>query len=66
VINRTLDKKVDDNGKLVENGNFQFIKDLLLWITQEKSVFKLENPRHHFRNGKTQHGIYRIKDELVI
>jgi oligosaccharyltransferase complex subunit beta len=61
-----LDTKVVVDGKSVENGNFQFIKDLALWITQEKSVFKLDNPRHHFRNGTTQHGIYRIKDELVI
>ena len=63
---RTLDKKVLVNGKSVTNGNFEFIKDLVFWITQEKSVFKLENPRHHFRNGSTQHGIYRINDDLVI
>ena len=50
---------------MVENGNLEFIKDVTSWIIQEKSVYKVENPRHHHRNDTVQHGIYRIKDELV-
>ncbi|KAJ3272650.1 hypothetical protein HDV01_005397 [Terramyces sp. JEL0728] len=45
--------------------NKDFVKELTAWVFQEKSVVKVKSKKHH-RNGEAdQHGIYRIKDDMV-
>lgn len=45
--------------------NKQFASDLINWTFKEKSVIRVKSS-HHGRVGEVeQHGIYRIKDEMV-
>ncbi|KAJ3312817.1 hypothetical protein HDV04_002627 [Boothiomyces sp. JEL0838] len=45
--------------------NKDFVNELTAWAFKEKSVLKVQSKKHH-RQGETgQHGIYRIKDDMV-
>ncbi|KAJ8323377.1 oligosaccharyl transferase glycoprotein complex, beta subunit [Batrachochytrium dendrobatidis] len=46
-------------------GNAAFSADISKWVFQEKSVVQITNTKHHRVNETDQHGIYRIKDEMI-
>ena len=63
---RFMDKEIKtDQGTTTTSGNLDFAVQLADWVFQQKSVLKLQNPRHHHVNDTKQHGIYRVKDDLV-
>ncbi|KAJ3190431.1 hypothetical protein HDU85_000727 [Gaertneriomyces sp. JEL0708] len=45
--------------------NMHFITALSKWVFKETGVLKVESRKHHRVNETEQHGIYRIKDEMV-
>ncbi|KAI9207209.1 Dolichyl-diphosphooligosaccharide--protein glycosyltransferase subunit WBP1 [Polychytrium aggregatum] len=48
-----------------KSGNLEFITELSKWAFAEKSVLRIKKSKHH-REGETeQHGIYRIKDQMI-
>lgn len=47
-------------------GNKEFVQEVTQWVFQEKSVLKLIDHKHHRASETEQHGIYRIKEDLVI
>ncbi|KAI8914255.1 Dolichyl-diphosphooligosaccharide--protein glycosyltransferase subunit WBP1 [Gorgonomyces haynaldii] len=46
-------------------GNKDFATDISKWVFGEKSVLKIESYKHHRQGEHQQHGIYRIKDDMV-
>ena len=60
-----MEQKVEWKGQQVKTGNRGLAEFLAKWVTQKEGALKLENPRHHHVNQTQQHGIYRIKDDLV-
>ncbi|KAI8821030.1 Dolichyl-diphosphooligosaccharide--protein glycosyltransferase subunit WBP1 [Fimicolochytrium jonesii] len=56
-----IDKKVGDR----QSGNADFVTELGKWAFQEKGVLKVGGTFHHRLNETAQHGIYRIKDDMV-
>ena len=52
-------------GGQAKAGNEAFVAELTKWAFREKSVIRISDPKHHRWNETAQHGIYRIKDELV-
>jgi oligosaccharyltransferase complex subunit beta len=61
-----MNEKVKVKDTLVDSGNFDFVSQLTQWVFQEKSVLMVKNAKHHRVNETEQHGIYRIKDQMVI
>ncbi|KAI8803164.1 Dolichyl-diphosphooligosaccharide--protein glycosyltransferase subunit WBP1 [Cladochytrium replicatum] len=59
--NDFINSKVD--GK--ESGNKLFATEIGKWTFQEKNVLKVARVFHHRQNETEQHGIYRIKDDMV-
>ncbi|KAI8809344.1 Dolichyl-diphosphooligosaccharide--protein glycosyltransferase subunit WBP1 [Cladochytrium replicatum] len=59
--NDFINSKVD--GK--ESGNKVFATEIGKWTFQEKNVLKVAGVFHHRQNETGQHGIYRIKDDMV-
>ncbi|KAI9096573.1 Dolichyl-diphosphooligosaccharide--protein glycosyltransferase subunit WBP1 [Phlyctochytrium arcticum] len=51
-----------DTPKPVNNA---YITSLSQWVFQETGVLRVNDKRHHRHNETAQHGIYRIKDDLV-
>jgi Oligosaccharyltransferase 48 kDa subunit beta len=49
----------------VASGNKDFAEQVSKWVFQEKSVLKLFSYKHHRIGETAQHGIYRIKDNIV-
>ncbi|KAJ3170531.1 hypothetical protein HDU88_008431 [Geranomyces variabilis] len=48
-----------------QSGNGVFVDELAKWTFQEKGVLKVVSKKHHRENETAQHGIYRIKDDMV-
>jgi oligosaccharyltransferase complex subunit beta len=49
-----------------EGGNGKFATEVSQWVFQHSGVIRIKS-HHHSRVGeKDQHGIYRIKDDIVI
>lgn len=59
---RFVDAKVKEHTK---SGNLAFITQLSKWAFQETGVLKVWSKVHHRENETAQHGIYRIKDDMV-
>ncbi|KAJ3161354.1 hypothetical protein HDU86_007136 [Geranomyces michiganensis] len=47
------------------SGNGKFVDELAKWTFQEKGVLRVVSKKHHRENETAQHGIYRIKDDMV-
>jgi oligosaccharyltransferase complex subunit beta len=50
----------------VGSGNEEFTAELSKWAFQEKSVLRINLHKHHRKGETSQHGIYRIKDDMVL
>ncbi|TPX66250.1 dolichyl-diphosphooligosaccharide---protein glycotransferase [Spizellomyces sp. 'palustris'] len=48
-----------------KSGNLPFITALSKWVFQETGVLNVNSKKHHRENETAQHGIYRIKDDMV-
>ncbi|RKO91975.1 Dolichyl-diphosphooligosaccharide--protein glycosyltransferase subunit WBP1, partial [Blyttiomyces helicus] len=48
-----------------KSGNEEFATALSEWAFQERGVLRIVKHKHHRLNEVDQHGIYRIKDEMV-
>lgn len=46
-------------------GNRDFAAKVAAWVFQESGVVRVKSSHHHRLGEKKQHGIYRIKDEMV-
>jgi hypothetical protein len=50
----------------IASGNQEFTLELSKWVFQEKSVLRINHHKHHRKGETNQHGIYRIKDDMVL
>lgn len=46
-------------------GNKKFALQVSAWAFQESGVLRVKSSNHHRLGEKKQHGIYRIKDDMV-
>jgi oligosaccharyltransferase complex subunit beta len=46
-------------------GNKEFAEQVSAWVFQEKGLIRIKSTNHHRLGEKDQHGIYRIKDNMV-
>ncbi|KAJ3279198.1 hypothetical protein HK104_001661 [Borealophlyctis nickersoniae] len=57
--------KVAGRDRYPKSGNEAFVSEVSAWVFQEKGVLRVRRVKHHRENETAQHGIYRIKDDMV-
>ncbi|KAJ3041658.1 hypothetical protein HDV00_008935 [Rhizophlyctis rosea] len=57
--------KVAGHEQHAKSGNEQFAAFVTKWTFQEVGVLRVERTKHHREGEDGQHGIYRIKDDMV-
>ncbi|KAI8897275.1 Dolichyl-diphosphooligosaccharide--protein glycosyltransferase subunit WBP1 [Globomyces pollinis-pini] len=63
--NDFLNAAIKINGEEKLSGNAEFASEISEWVFKQKSVVKVVSHKHHRLGETAQHGIYRIKDEMV-
>ncbi|KAJ3053217.1 hypothetical protein HK097_004769 [Rhizophlyctis rosea] len=56
---------VDGRQQYPKSGNEEFVTYITDWVFQEVGVLRVERTKHHRKGETDQHGIYRIKDDMV-
>ncbi|KAI8904926.1 Dolichyl-diphosphooligosaccharide--protein glycosyltransferase subunit WBP1 [Powellomyces hirtus] len=59
------DALIERQAKGAVFGNGALVEELAKWTFHEKGVLKVLGKKHHRVNETDQHGIYRIKDDMV-